>query len=91
MTSEETIRIGVDTQYRVARAIYLRWHRNGHRHPRPWSEMDYGDREPWRRIAVDAIRAFHLSDEMQDMLDQAYDEGYDEGYDDARRPEEDTQ
>lgn len=91
MTSEETIRIGVDTQYRVARAIYLRWHRNGHRHPRPWSEMDYGDREPWWRIAVDAIRAFHLSDEMRDMLDQAYDEGYDEGYDDARRPEEDTQ
>ena len=39
------------------------------------------------RIAVDAIRAFHLSDEMRDMLDQAYDEGYD----DARRPEEDTQ
>jgi hypothetical protein len=84
---QESVLIGVDTQYRVAEAIYLRWHRNGHRHPRPWNEMDHGDREPWRRIAMDAIRTFHLSPEMRDMLDDAYDEGYD----DASRPEEYTE
>ena len=87
MADQENVPISLETQNKVAKAIYLRWHRNGHRHPHPWSEMDHGDREPWRRIAVDAIRAFHLSDEMRDILGQAYDEGYD----DASRPEEDTQ
>lgn len=40
MADHETIPIGLETQNKVAKAIYLRWHRNGHRHPRPWNEKD---------------------------------------------------
>jgi len=40
--------IGLDTQYEVARAIYERFHANGHRTPRPWDSLDAREREPWR-------------------------------------------
>lgn len=39
MADQETIPIGLETQNKVAEAIYLRWHRNGARHPRPWNEI----------------------------------------------------
>lgn len=49
MADQETIPIGLETQNKVAEAIYLRWYRNGRRHPRPWNEMAMQDKEPWRR------------------------------------------
>lgn len=36
------------------------------------------DKEPWRRVAKDAIRTFFASPEFQTMLDDVYDEGYDD-------------
>lgn len=39
MADQETIPIGLETQNKVAEAIYLRWYSNGARHPRPWNEM----------------------------------------------------
>ena len=77
MADEETIRISLETQNKVAKAIYLRWYRNGRRHPRPWNEMAMEDKEPWRRIAKDAIRTFLASTEVETMLDDVYDKGYD--------------
>lgn len=84
MADEETIRISLETQNRVAKAIYLRWYRNGRRHPRPWNEMAMEDKEPWRRIAKDAIRTFLSSPEIETMLDDVYDEGYDAAEKDAQ-------
>lgn len=55
MADQETIPIGLETQNKVAEAIYLRWHSNGARHPRPWNEMPMEGKEPWRRVAKDAI------------------------------------
>lgn len=84
MADEETIRISLETQNRVAKAIYLRWYRNGHRHPRPWNEMAMEDKEPWRRIAKDAISTFFASPEFQTVLDDVYDEGYNTAEKDAQ-------
>lgn len=84
MADHETIPIGLETQNKVAKAIYLRWHRNGHRHPRPWNEMATEDKEPWRRVAKDAIRTFFASPEFQTLLDDVYDEGYDAAGKDAQ-------
>lgn len=78
MADQETITIGLETQNKVAEAIYLRWYRNGRRHPRQWNEMAMEDKEPWRRVAKDAIRTFFASPEFQTMLDDVYDEGYDD-------------
>lgn len=36
------------------------------------------DKEPWRRVAKDAIRTFFASPEFQALLDDVYDEGYDD-------------
>ena len=87
MADEETIRISLETQNRVAKAIYLRWYRNGRRHPRPWNEMAMEDKEPWRRIAKDAIRTFLSSPEIETMLDDVYDEGYDAAEKEAGKTE----
>ena len=84
MADQETIPIGLETQNKVAEAIYLRWHRNGHRHPRPWNEMPMEDKELWRRVAKDAIRTFFASPEFQTLLDDVYDEGYDAAGKDAQ-------
>lgn len=35
MADQGTIRISLETQNTVAKAIYLHWYRNGRRHPRP--------------------------------------------------------
>lgn len=78
MADQETILIGLETQNKVAEAIYLRWYSNGARHPRPWNEMPMEDKEPWRRVAKDAISTFFDSPEFQTMLDDVYDEGYDD-------------
>lgn len=78
MADQETIPISLETQNKVAKAIYLRRHRNGRRHPRQWNEMAMEDKEPWRRVAKDAIRTFFASPEFQTMLDDVYDEGYDD-------------
>lgn len=78
MADQETIPIGLETQNKVAEAIYLRWYRNGRRHPRQWNEMAMEDKEPWRRVAKDAIRTFFDSHEFQTLLDDVYDEGYDD-------------
>lgn len=77
MADQETIPIGLETQNKVAEAIYLRWYSNGGRHPRPWNEMPMEGKEPWRRVAKDAIRTFFASPEFQTLLDDVYDEGYD--------------
>lgn len=95
MADHETIPIGLETQNKVAEAIYLRWYSNGHRHPRPWNEMPMerdahgGQRamegkEPWRRVAKDAIRTFFASPEFQTLLDDVYDEGYEAAGKDAQ-------
>lgn len=84
MADQETIPISLETQNKVAKAIYLRWHRNGHRHPRPWNEMATEDKEPWRRVAKDAIRMFFGSPEFQNLLDDVYDEGYETAEKDAQ-------
>ena len=84
MADQETIPIGLETQNKVAKAIYLRWHRNGHRHPRPWNEMPMEGKEPWRRVAKDAISTFFDSPEFQTLLDDVYDEGYEAAGKDAR-------
>ena len=78
MADQETIPIGLETQNKVAEAIYLRWYSNGARHPRPWNEMPMEGKEPWRRVAKDAIRTFFGSPEFQNLLDDVYDEGYDD-------------
>lgn len=78
MADQENVPIGLETQNKVAKAIYLRWYRNCHRHPRPWNEMAMEDKEPWRRVAKDAIRTFFASPEFQTLLDDVYDEGYDD-------------
>ena len=84
MADQETITIGLETQNKVAEAIYLRWYSNGRRHPRPWNEMPMEDKEPWRRVAKDAISMFFASPEFQTLLDDVYDEGYDAAEKDAQ-------
>lgn len=78
MADQGNVPISLETQNKVAKAIYRRWYRNGHRHPRPWNEMAMEDKEPWRRVAKDAIRTFFDSHEFQTLLDDVYDEGYDD-------------
>lgn len=46
--------------------------------------MPMGGKEPWRRVAKDAISAFFASPEFQTLLDDVYDEGYDAAEKDAR-------
>lgn len=84
MADQGNVPISLETQNKVAKAIYLRWHRNGHRHPRPWNEMATEDKEPWRRVAKDAIRTFFASPEFQNLLDDVYDEGCDDAEKDAK-------
>ena len=84
MADQEAIPIGLETQNKVAEAIYLRWYSNGARHPRPWNEMPMEDKEPWRRVAKDAIRTLFASPEFQTLLDDVYDEGYDAAGKDAQ-------
>lgn len=84
MADQGNVQISLETQNKVAKAIYLRWYRNGHRHPRLWNEMAMEDKEPWRRIAKDAIRTFFTSPEFQTLLDDVYDEGYDDAEKDAQ-------
>ena len=55
MADQETIPIGLETQNKVAEAIYLRWYSNGARHPRPWNEMPMEGKEPWRRVAAVSV------------------------------------
>ena len=76
MADQENIPIGLETQNKVAEAICLRWYSNGARHPRPWNEMPMESKEPWRRVAKDAIRTFFASPEFQTLLDDVSDEGY---------------
>lgn len=78
MADQGNVPIGLETQNKVTKAIYLRWYSNGARHPRPWNEMAMEGKEPWRRVAKDAIRTFFASPEFQTMLDDVYDEGYDD-------------
>lgn len=91
MADQETIRIGLETQYKVAEAIYLRWYSNGRRHPRPWNEKPMESKEPWRRVAKDAIKTFFASPEFQTLLDDVYDEGYDAAEKDAQGENEDEE
>ena len=84
MADQEAIPIGLETQNKVAEAIYLRWYSNGARHPRPWNEMPMEGKEPWRRVAKDAIGTFFASPEFQTLLDDVYDEGYDAAGKDAQ-------
>ena len=84
MADQETIPIGLETQNKVAEAIYLRWYSNGARHPRPWNEMPMEGKEPWRRVAKDAISTFFASPEFQTLLDDVYDEGYEAAEKDAQ-------
>lgn len=84
MADQGNVPISLETQNKVAKAIYLRWYSNGHRHPRPWNEMPMEDKEPWRRVAKDAIRTFFDSHEFQTLLDDVYDEGYDDAQKDAQ-------
>lgn len=84
MADQETITIGLETQNKVAEAIYLRWCRNGRRDPRPWNEKPMDGKEPWRRVAKDAIETFFASPEFQTLLDYVYDEGYDAAEKDAQ-------
>ena len=39
--------------------------------------MPMEGKEPWRRVAKDAISTFFASPEFQTLLDDVYDEGYD--------------
>lgn len=91
MADQGNVPIGLETQNKVAKAIYLRWHRNGRRRPRPWNEMATEDKEPWRRVAKDAIRTFFASPEFQNLLDDVYDEGYDDAEKDAKGKNEGVQ
>ena len=75
MADHETIPIGLETQNKVAEAIYLRWYSNGARHPRPWNEMPMEGKEPWRRVAKDAISTFFASPEFQTLLDDVVIDG----------------
>lgn len=84
MADQGNVPISLETQNKVAKAIYLRWHRNGHRHPRPWNEMAMEGKEPWRRVAKDVIRTFFDSHEFQTLLDDVYDEGYEAAGKDTR-------
>ena len=54
MADQETIPIGLETQNKVAEAIYLRWYRNGARHPRPWNEMPMERDAHGRQRAMEA-------------------------------------
>lgn len=63
----------------------------GLHHPRPWNEMATEDKEPWRRVAKDAIRTFFGSPEFQNLLDDVYDEGYDGAEKDAKGKNEGVQ
>ena len=49
------------------------------------------DKEPWRRVAKDAIRTFFSSPEFQNLLDDVYDEGYDDAEKDAKGKNEGVQ
>lgn len=49
MADQGNVPISLETQNKVAKAIYLRWHRNGARHPRSWNEMATEDKEPCER------------------------------------------
>lgn len=73
MADQETIPIGLETQNKVAEAIYLRWYSNGARHPRPWNEMP-----------MEGIGTFFASPEFQTLLDDVYDEGYEPAGKDAQ-------
>lgn len=84
MADQGNVPISLETQNKVAKAIYLRWYSNGARHPRPWNEMAMEDKEPWRRVAKDAIRTFFDSHEFQTLLDDVYDEGYEAAGKDTR-------
>lgn len=61
---QEQLVISLDTQYAVARAIYNRFHANGHRKHLEWEDMDANGREPWRLIAKDAITTTLASPEI---------------------------
>ena len=56
--------ISLDTQYAVARAIYRRFHANGHRKHLTWENLDDDGREPGRLIAMDAITEMLASPEI---------------------------
>ena len=84
MADQGNVPISLETQNKVAEAIYLRWYSNGRRHPRPWNEMATEDKEPWRRVAKDAIRTLFASPEIQNLLDDVYDEGYEAAEKDAQ-------
>lgn len=84
MADQGNVPISLETQNKVAKAIYLRWYSNGRRHPRPWNEMPMEGKEPWRRVAKDAISTFFGSSEFQTLLDDVYDEGYDAAGKDAQ-------
>ena len=84
MADQGNVPISLETQNKVAEAIYLRWYSNGRRHPRPWNEMPMEDKEPWRRVAKDAISTFFGSPEFQNLLDDVYDEGYEAAEKDAQ-------
>lgn len=60
----EQLTISLDTQYAVARAIYNRFHANGHCKHLQWEDMDATGREPWRLIAKDAITTTLASPEI---------------------------
>ena len=61
---QEQLVISLDTQDAVARAIYNRFHANGHRKHLEWEDMDATGREPWRLIAKDAITTTLASPEI---------------------------
>lgn len=46
--------------------------------------MPMEGKEPWRRVAKDAIRTFFDSHEFQTLLDDVYDEGYEAAGKDTR-------
>lgn len=46
--------------------------------------MPMEGKEPWRRVAKDAIRTFFASPEFQTLLDDVYDEGYEAAEKDAQ-------
>ena len=91
MADQENIPIGLETQNKVAEAIYLRWYSNGARHPRPWNEMPMEGQERWRRLAQDAIRKLVATPEFQTQLDDVYDEGYEAAGNDAKGKNEGVQ
>lgn len=53
--------------------------------------MAMEDKEPWRRVAKDAISTFFASPEFQTLLDDVYDEGYDDAQKDAQGRNEGVQ